>query len=63
MRGLRALGGSEVGLAWQDGKPVSATVRSVTGGPVTVRYGEHRITLNLRAGEEARLNSSLVGLP
>jgi alpha-L-fucosidase 2 len=57
--GLRARGGVEVGITWQDGQLVSATIRSLTGQPVEVSCGGTRVALNLLAGDEVRLNSAL----
>jgi alpha-L-fucosidase 2 len=49
--GLRARGAFEVGLAWQDGKLTTATVRSLAGNPVRLRYGDATRDLALAAGE------------
>jgi alpha-L-fucosidase 2 len=52
--GLRARGGFEVDVVWNDGKLVEATVRSVNGGATELRYGSAQRAVSLAAGEEFR---------
>jgi len=59
--GLRARGGYEVGVAWQDGKLVSATVKNVSGdGNIPVRYGNRVVQLHLQPGEAKTLAAELL---
>ncbi|MBI5834632.1 MAG: glycoside hydrolase family 95 protein [Armatimonadetes bacterium] len=57
--GLRARGGFEVDLVWQDGELTSATIRSVGGGPAVVRYGDQRARIHLEPGEAACFDGAL----
>ena len=58
--GLRARGGYEVGIQWQDGKLISATVRNVSGdGRIKVRHGGKVVEVNLKKGESKNLNTEL----
>ena len=51
VKGLRARGGFEADIAWRDGKLVSATVRSLLGRPIRLRYAGSVHELALHAGE------------
>lgn len=57
--GLRARGGFTVGMEWQAGKLVSATIHASNPARVRVRYGGLDTTISLRAGQTAVLNASL----
>lgn len=53
--GLRARGGFEVDVSWQDGTLVKATIRSLSGQPCTLQYKDKLVPLNLQKGEEYTL--------
>jgi alpha-L-fucosidase 2 len=50
VKGLRARGGFEVDLAWQDGKLTSATIRSILGKVAHLRYGSVSTDIKLKPG-------------
>jgi alpha-L-fucosidase 2 len=56
VKGLRARGGYEVDIAWEDGRLTAATVRRVAGtGAGRVRYGDRVVALSLKPGESRQL--------
>lgn len=57
--GLRARGGLEVAIAWQNGKLVKATLKASQTKPVKVRYAGKEIELQARAGQSYTLGPQL----
>jgi alpha-L-fucosidase 2 len=51
VKGLRARGGFELDLSWEDGKPANLTVRSKTGGSAVIQHGGKSREIKLAAGE------------
>ncbi len=57
--GLRARGGFEVDLSWDDGKLTSAKITSRGGTKASVRYGKESLHLTLTDGKSINLNANL----
>ncbi len=59
VKGLCARGGFEVDMDWNQGELTKAIIRSKLGRPVTVRYKDHRRTLDLESGKSCQLDSTM----
>lgn len=59
VNGLRARGGFEVGMEWQNGKLTGATVRSMRGGGCKIIYGQKTLELKTQPGRTYRLDGQL----
>jgi len=59
VRGLRARGGLEVAIAWQDGKLVKATFNSKESKPVKIRYAGREKEIQAKAGQTYELGPTL----
>lgn len=59
VRGLRALGGFEVDMTWNNGALQSAIVRSLLGNECVVRLGEKIVSFSTKAGKSYRLDGDL----
>ena len=51
MKGLRARGGFEVDIAWQDGKLTKTVIHSMNGNRAVLRYGTATKTVQIKKGE------------
>ncbi len=54
VKGLRARGGFEVDIAWQNGELTSATIRSALGNPCRLRAGTQTRQVTIARGESFR---------
>ncbi|HEU5069951.1 MAG TPA: glycoside hydrolase family 95 protein [Verrucomicrobiae bacterium] len=57
--GLRARGGFEVEVAWNEGKLTHVKIKSVGGREATVRYGDRTTEIQLKPGRTIQLNQAL----
>ena len=59
VKGLRARGGFEIDIRWNEGRLVEATIHSLAGEPCAARYGKKTVTLNIEPGKACRLDREL----
>ena len=59
VRGLRARGGFEVDVRWNETGLVTAAVESLCGNPLALRYGGRLVELPTRAGRTYRFDGAL----
>lgn len=59
VRGLRARGGFGLDLEWREGRLRRAVLRSAAGRPCRIRTDQHRVLLEIAAGETVELNADL----
>jgi len=57
--GLRARGGFEVNMSWENGKLTTGEIKSLLGNPCVVRYGENTRTYNIPKGKSIRISGEL----
>jgi alpha-L-fucosidase 2 len=57
--GLRARGGYELDLEWQNGKLKSAIIKSLLGKPCKVRYNEHTVQFDTQKNKTYKLTGKL----
>ncbi|MHC4528681.1 MAG: glycoside hydrolase family 95 protein [Planctomycetota bacterium] len=59
IKGVRARGGFEADIFWDEGKLAKAEIRSLLGNSCKVRYGDKMVALKTKAGESYTFDGSL----
>ena len=55
IKGLCAKGGFEVDITWQDGKLVEAIIKSKSGTPCNILYGDKELAFKTKKGTSYRI--------
>ena len=59
IKGLKARGGFEVDINWENGKLATCVIKSILGNPCIVRYGEKIKTYNIKAGSSIKITGEI----
>jgi alpha-L-fucosidase 2 len=57
--GLKARGGFEVSMSWENGRLTSCEIKSILGNPCIVRYGEKTKTYKVAAGSSIKIKGEV----
>jgi alpha-L-fucosidase 2 len=60
VKGLKARGNFEVDMEWENGRLLSATIKSLSGLPAKVRLGNQTASFDMAKGQTIRLNNKLI---
>lgn len=59
VKGLRARGGFEVDIVWDNGKLTSLKIKSLLGNPVEIMYGKQVVRFNTETGQDLKFDGTL----